>query len=123
MERLLYLDEGLPLRLAAELQARGHAAQALRRDPGAPIADAELIRSLAGRHGDRVVLVTTDDALPREHGALLRASNLAVALVGAGRGEAYKRETVHRWAHVMASQPAGTVRRYTPRGPRPVRPG
>jgi predicted nuclease of predicted toxin-antitoxin system len=114
MSRALYLDEDLPLRVAVELTARGRPATALRRDPGAPTRDRELIRALATRD---VVLVTGDAGLPREHGALLAQTRLPVALVDATRGEAHKREVLHRWAHLMAAQPPGTVRRYGRRGP------
>jgi hypothetical protein len=110
MQRVLQLDEGLPLRLAAELTARGRPARALRATPGAPDTDAALIRWL----GPGVVLVTTDEGLPREHRALLRETRATVAIVHA-TGEGAKRETVHRWAHVMAAQATGTVRRYSPR--------
>ena len=110
MTRLLQLDEGLPRRLAAELSARGHPAQALRelRDP--PSTDAAVLRALGA---DRI-LVTTDEDMPREHRGLLRELRATVAIVHA-ESEAAKRETVHRWAHLMAAQPAGTVRRYSPR--------
>jgi hypothetical protein len=109
-ERILHLDENLPLRLAAELEARGRPARAHRALPDAPITDTSLIRSL----DDDVVLVTADEGMPREHLALLRERRLPVAVVHAD-GEAAKRETVHRWAHVMATQRPGSVRRYSPR--------
>jgi hypothetical protein len=108
--RLLHLDENLPLRLAAELEARGHPARAHRALPDAPTTDTGLIRSLDGD----VVLVTADEGMPREHRALLRERRVPVAVVHAD-GEAAKRETVHRWAHVMATQPPGSIRRYSPR--------
>ena len=110
MNRLLQLDEGLPRRLAAELSARGHPAQALRELADAPTTDAEVLCAL----GPDRILVTTDEGMPREHRSLLRELHATVAIVHAD-GEAAKRETVHRWAHVMAAQPTGTVRRYSPR--------
>ncbi len=110
MQRLLHLDENLPRRLAGELAARGRLARAHREVRGAPSTDTDLIRSL----GPDVVLVSTDEGMPREHRDLLRESGLTVAIVHAD-GEAAKRETVHRWAHVMAAQPPGTIRRYSPR--------
>jgi predicted nuclease of predicted toxin-antitoxin system len=110
MDRVLLLDENLPLRLAAELAARGRAVVALRAAAGAPSTDAAVIRAL----DPGAVLVTTDERLPREHRALLRETRTTVAVVHAD-GEDAKRETVHRWVHVIAAQPPGTVRRYSPR--------
>jgi hypothetical protein len=104
--RPLYLDGNLPLSLAAELTARGHPAIAHLRDPQRPLRDSELLAAL----GDRV-LVTADEHLSRD---FVRAARATVAIVHAD-GEAAKRETVHRWAHVMAAQPPGSVRRYSPR--------
>jgi hypothetical protein len=106
--RALLLDENLPLRLAAELTARGHPAVALRRDAARAVLDAKVLEAT----GDRV-LVTAQGDLPREQAGTLRRTRATVAVVHAD-GEAAKRETVHRWAHVMAAQPPGTVRRYSP---------
>jgi hypothetical protein len=108
--RLLHLDENLPRRLAGELEARGRPARAHTALPDAPTTDTGLIRALGGD----VVLVTADEGMPREHRALLREHRVPVAVVHAD-GEAAKRETVHRWAHVMGTQPPGSVRRYSPR--------
>jgi predicted nuclease of predicted toxin-antitoxin system len=106
--RTLLLDENLPLRLAAELTARGHPAVALRRDARRAVLDAEVLAATGER-----VLVTAQEDLPREQAATLRRTGATVAVVHAD-GETAKRETVHRWAHVMAAQPRGTVRRYAP---------
>ena len=59
-------------------------------------------------------LTETDEDMPREHRALLREHRVTLAVVHAD-GEAAKRETLHRWAHVMATQTPGSVRRYSPR--------
>jgi hypothetical protein len=99
MERLLLLDENLPRGLADELAARGRPARSLR----GPASDSELIGSLTAG----VVLVTTDAGLPRG----FPRSGATLAVVHAG-GEAGKRETVHHWAHRMATQPVGSVRHY-----------
>jgi hypothetical protein len=99
MERRLVLDENLPRRLAGELTARGRPARSLR----GSVSDSELIASLT----QEVVLVTTDLALPRA----FPRSGATLAIVHAS-DEAAKRETVHHWAHRMATQPAGSVRHY-----------
>jgi hypothetical protein len=99
MERVLLLDENLPRRLADELTARGRAARSVR----GPVSDSELLASLTSD----VVLVTTDTELPRA----VPRGGATLAIVHAG-GEAAKRETVHHWAHRMATQPVGSVRHY-----------
>ena len=87
MTRELWIDEGLPAGLAAELRARGRAA----REIEGPIADADLLAADA-------VLVTT---LP-----------LPGAAVVVGRTAEARRDAVHRHAHEMVTQRPGTTRRY-----------
>lgn len=82
--------------------------------------DPPLLRWLAETYGgEPFVLVTGDDAMPAEHGGLIRELGLTIATVD-GRWstsgldhEAWKREIVHRWAHAMQAQPDGLVRRYS----------
>ncbi|CAN5500759.1 hypothetical protein BH23ACT9_BH23ACT9_32660 [soil metagenome] len=64
--------------------------------------------------------MTGDDAMPDEHEDVIERLGVTVATVD-GRWEhhgmeqeAYKREVVHRWAHRMAEQQDGEVRRYSP---------
>jgi hypothetical protein len=48
-----------------------------------------------------------------------------VQALGRGRGvdeERFAREACHRWAHAMARQARGTVRRYSPDASRPWSP-
>jgi hypothetical protein len=85
--RELWIDQGLPAGLAEELIARGRPARAVQ---GA-VGDAELLAAGA-------VLVTT---LPIDGAAVVTA-----------RDPAARRDTVHRFAHEMAAQRQGAMRRY-----------
>lgn len=99
--RELLLDDGLPASLAVELERRGRAARTVR-DAGLESAsDAELL----ARAGD-VVIVTTHAALASE-----RHPGATVAVI-AGHDEPARRELVHRHAHAIAAQRAGSARRY-----------
>jgi hypothetical protein len=91
--RPLLLDGSLPAGLDAELRARGRSASAAPPDA----LDAALLAL-------PVVLVTTLPLRPPPGGA-------AVAMVTA-RDAAGRRDAVHRHAHAMASQRAGTLRTY-----------
>jgi hypothetical protein len=94
--RELILDDMLPAGLAQELTARGRPARTLEpRD-----ADDSVAASVDG------VLVTADPATA--HG---RPPGATVALVTARAG-APRREAVHRFAHEMAAQRPGSLRRY-----------
>lgn len=88
MTRELWIDEGLPAGLAAELRARGRDA----REITGPVPDADLLAA------SDAVLVTT---LP-----------LPGAAVVVGRTAEARRDAVHRHAHEMATQRPGTTRRY-----------
>ena len=64
------------------------------------------------------VLVTGDDAMPSDHGDLLRKLGITLATVD-GRvplgytQDAWGRDVIHRWAHAMQTQQPGTWRRYS----------
>ncbi|HEX5267828.1 MAG TPA: hypothetical protein VFW24_13755 [Acidimicrobiales bacterium] len=125
-ERLLVLDASLNRRIAAELKGRGRAATAAAELGMARAGDSELLRGVTRRMGSQPwVLVTADDFLPAEHAELVADLGVTVATVqaqGRGRGvdeERFARETCHRWAHSMAHQAAGVVRRYSPAASRP----
>lgn len=121
--RLLYLDEDLPKRLATELNCRGRNALSVYADEKKGTLDGDLLSLLYERFGQDVVLVTANESMPIEHEAVLTATGIALAVVDGDHGdipqEAWKRETVHRWAHLMESQEPGLWRRYSPhrRGP------
>lgn len=121
MTRLLVIDASLNRRIATELKGRGRAAASASELGSARMTDAELIRALSRRlAGEPWVLVTADDFLPGEQAELLARHRVTVATVAdLGRGvgldeERHARETCHRWAHAMAGQEEGTIRRYSP---------
>jgi len=119
--RILVIDASLNRRLVGELKGRGRAAVSVADLGLGRSTDAELLRGLARRLAeDEWVLVTADDALPEEQADLLESLEVTVATVEwrsrAPRGgrEQAARDTCHRWAHAMATQPAGSCRRYSP---------
>lgn len=120
-ERTLVLDASLNRRIATELKGRGRQATSAAELGLARAGDPELLRGLARRMGDEPwVLVTADDFLPAEQAGLVADLGVTIATVqaqGRGRGvdeERFARETCHRWAHSMAGQSEGAVRRYSP---------
>ena len=120
MAQLLVLDENMWPRLASvELLGRGRTAIALKHTELMGAGDPEVINTVAG--WTDVVLVTNDDNMPSEHGQLLSRSGLTLAVVSPRSDrsftlQAWERETVHRWAHLISNQPAGSLMRYTPFG-------
>jgi hypothetical protein len=122
-ERLLFLDEDVPKRLAAELRARGRRCVSIYAEELTGTLDPDLIRLLGKRYGAEVVLVTANESMPVEHRAILQVAGLTVAVIDGEHSndelqDSWKRETVHRWAHAMAIQEVGTIRRYSPTGHR-----
>lgn len=123
--RTLVIDSSLNRRLAAELKGRGRRALTVSELGLGRATDPELLRGLARRlAGEEWVLVTGDDWLPAEQAGLLSSLALTVATVewkptpAAPAREQLARETCHRWAHVMARQAGGTIRRYSPQSHR-----
>jgi hypothetical protein len=116
--RLLYLDEDLPKRLATELNRRGRHALSIYRDERKGTLDGDLVTMLYERFGQGVVLVTANESMPIQHEDALRTTGIALAIVDGDHGdvpqEAWKRETVHRWAHLIEEQEPGLWRRYSP---------
>ena len=121
-ERPLFIDEDMPKRLARELYARGRQAITIYNTELKGLEDPELLPQLVPRFGPEVVLITADDNMPDQHGKIIREAGLTVATID-GRYErhgysdqeqdAWKREVVHRWVHVIQAQPTGTIRRYS----------
>jgi len=125
-QRTLVLDENLNPRLATELARRGRDATRVQELGLRGSTDPQLIEKLDAQL-DAWVLVTADDRLPDTHGEDIRRFGATVATIHPEREhgwalEAWRREIVHRWAHVMHDQADGTVRRYGLRRHAPWRP-
>ncbi len=117
--RLLIVDEGLDARLASQLEQRGRLAKSLALLGFTGLKDEPLLQAVARLKEPNPVLVTNDDDMPGEHEPLIGKLGLTIATVDGRRkpgwpAEPWKRETIHRWAHVMQEQQAGTQRRYSP---------
>jgi hypothetical protein len=119
--RLLVIDADLPKRLAGNIHARGRDAVALSalnlahgvKDPG-------VLRGLAAHYAGEVdwVLVTGDDWMPAEHGAVITETHATVATVHPSHPpdliqHEWRHDIVQRWAHAMQVQTPQTVRRYS----------
>jgi hypothetical protein len=116
----LVVDADLPKRLVTELSARGREAVALSELLLHREEDEPMLRSLVSRFGDSVtwVLVTGDDAMPDDHDSVLQELGVTLATVDPRRPQgidedAWRRDVVHRWAHAMGNQAAGSIRRYS----------
>lgn len=119
-QRLLVIDADIDNRVATELKARGRAAVAASELSLHRERDGPLLRGLAERFGDTAswVLVTGDDAMPDDHNEVLVELGVTVATIDprrpAGTRESeWRRDVVHRWAHAMGIQAAGSIRRYS----------
>ncbi len=113
----LVLDENLNPRLATELTRRGRDATRVQELGLRGSADPQLLDKLAAQL-DVWVLVTADDRLPNSHAEAVQRVEATIATINPEREaswplEEWRREIVHRWAHVMQEQAQGTLRRYT----------
>jgi hypothetical protein len=115
--RTLVIDENLSHRLGTELSYRGRDAVSVKSLGLRGSSDPELLDKLESQLDDWV-LVTADDALPDSHADAVARINATIAIVNPDREhgwplEAWRREVVHRWVHVIHTQDAGSVRRYS----------
>jgi hypothetical protein len=107
-------------RIATELKSRGRRAIALSELGLHRSLDDSLLPSLVRLRpsASDFVLVTSDDNMPVDHGLLIAELGITVATIDPAYASGYTedswgRDTVHRWAHVMAVQQPASVRRYT----------
>jgi hypothetical protein len=117
-ERVMVVDESLHKRLGTDLRNRGRPACGIYELQLKGTLDPDLLPRLHALY-DNFVLVTGDDNMPDEHAEAIAAHpGTTIATVRPGnphdpRQDAYEREIVHRWAHVIHEQEAGTIRRYS----------
>lgn len=121
----MVIDASLNKRLATELNRRGRRAIALSELKLRHEKDPDLLRALAATFAEPWVLVTADDNLPAAHHDVVAETGATVCTVDPHRGSGYElrpdewgRDVVHRWAHAMAQQSEGTVKRYSASGGR-----
>lgn len=124
-EREIVIDEDLDKRLARDLKERGRKAVSCDEAGTRHLLDEPMLDKLAQR-ADPWVLVTGDDHMPEEHAAKVAEVGATIATVDGdvegwnqSHGKAltqdqFRKETVQRWAHVIARQGPGEIRRYNP---------
>ena len=121
--RTLVLDDSLDHRLVPELAARGRPATSVAELDLRGAGDAELLDTL-GRALAAWVLVTADDA--RGARPPRRAARHSTARWRSSRpttiSSRSRREVVHRWAHAMQAQDAGSAAPVRPDAPGRVAP-
>jgi hypothetical protein len=119
---MLVVDECLDTRLATELSLRGRPARSLASLGLRGLDDPQVLEALRDL-GVPYVIVTADSAMPLDWMDAIEATGATVAIIDSRHTGDYLtaqwyRDVTHRWAHIMRSQPAGSVHRYTTRGHR-----
>lgn len=115
---LLVIDASLDNRIAVELGYRAREAVALSKLGIHRLEDPELLPELFVRIPDRSwILVTADDDMPEEWADVISWLKPTIATIDPRRKTAHNddelgRDVVHRWAHVMQTQTARSIRRY-----------
>ncbi len=115
-DRILVIDEDLNPRLATELKRRGRPAFGVKELGWRGKIDPYILRALAERFDDPVI-VTGDDHMPDHHAEIIEQLLPTIATIAPCEPQdpledAYEREIVHKWAHVIHAQEKGTIRRY-----------
>lgn len=118
--RLLVLDADIDKRMGTELRKRGRNVISVYTLGLSHEKDPELLPMLAESYpGEDWVLFTADDRMPFEHAEVVAQVGVAIATADPRRAEGYnstfqwRREIVHRWAHMAQEQPRGLIRRYS----------
>jgi len=117
---LLVIDADIDNRMATELKARGRRAASAAELGVHRMKDEQLLRALVQMLSPATdwVLVTGDDAMPDDHGAVIAELELTVATIDPRRPvstheAAWRRDVIHRWAHDLQAQTSGSTRRYS----------
>ena len=126
--RIMVIDECLDFRIAQELESRGRDAVSTKKLGLLNLLDVDLLRCIGDKVSDPWVLVTKDDKMPDVHEKIIQSLKISIAITDSSwekcclrnnldlDQEAFIRESIHRWAHVISEQPLGEIRRYTPIG-------
>jgi hypothetical protein len=116
----------MPWRIAEELAARGYRDATSPHQMGdADIKDPPLLKLIHDKY-EPAVLVTFDNRLPLQHAALVARYGTTLAVIDKAAQpddltrEEYWREVIHRHAHRMAHQEAGSQFKYSRRQRRPI---
>lgn len=125
-DRLLVIDESLSPKMASRLRERGREALSTLQLGLREALDPEVLEAVFGEHPE-AILVTGDDRMPGEHPVVIANLRATLATVEPWERrprapllehpelaveEVWKREVVQRWAHMMAAQDRGSIRRY-----------
>lgn len=114
----LVIDADINKRVATELSFRGRPAIAVSELALHRAKDEPLLEALVDQLGDPAhwVLVTGDDAMPDDHAHTLARLDVTLATIDPRRPVAvtedtWRRDVIHRWAHVLSIQTPGSIRR------------
>jgi predicted nuclease of predicted toxin-antitoxin system len=123
---VLIIDECLSTKLAKELRERGRPSESLAALRLRGQSDPEVIAAIA-EYPQPCVVVTADAGMPLDWADEIARAGTTIAVIDSRHGDDYLiaewyRDVAHRWAHVMRSQPSGSVHRYTASGHREWRP-
>ncbi len=114
------IDACIGKAVAARLRDRGrNAISTASIDLAKGVEDPDLLRGLADRFNGNEpwVLVTGDDSMPAEHGAIIKETEATVATILPVRPDGVSEyewltDVIHRQAHLMQAQAEQSVRRY-----------
>ena len=114
------IDEDLNKRLVTELNKRGRQTYGIREFGLRGSFDPAVLNEVFSRF-ENPVLITGDDHMPDHHAVVIDKLDATIAVVAPCAPhdpleDAYEREVVHKWVHVMHEQERGSIRRYHLRG-------
>lgn len=118
LELQIVLDENLPWSIQAELKGRGYLATSNYTLNASGLEDPEWLEVVANLTDPPAVLVTYDNAMPREHGPWLTSLGVTLAVISSERRpedltvEQYWRDVIHHHAHRFPHQDPGSWWKY-----------
>lgn len=115
---LVVVDESMAPRVANSFRVRGRPARSVAELGLRGQKDEPLLREITTLVTTPWVLLTADDKMPLTHAEVIAELSTTIATVD-GRepahfsGDEYHFEVSNRWAHAIAVQGRGTIRRYS----------